>query len=74
MGLSGGSSSINSRRCALVKALSHQGKELQEELSRLCAIREDEHEIDRGFTRNLAEGRPEPCDAGKEGQVKTMLE
>lgn len=74
MGLTGDSSSINSRRCVLVKALSHQGKELQEELSRLCAVREDEHEIDRGFTRNLAEGRPEPCDAGKERQVKATLE
>lgn len=33
-----------------------------------------ELEIDRGFTRNLAEGKPETCDAGKEGQVKAMLE
>lgn len=57
MGLSGGSSSINSRECVFVKDLSHQGKELQEELSSLCATRDDEHAIDRGFTRNFAEGR-----------------
>lgn len=74
MGLSRDSSNINSRRYALIKARSHQGKELQEELTRLCAIREDEHMIDSNFTGNLAEGRPELCDAGKEGQIKAILE
>lgn len=58
----------------LIRALDHQGKELQGEWSGLCAIRWNEHDLDRGFTRNPAEGKSEPCDAGKEGQRKTVLE
>lgn len=37
-------------------------------------IRGNEHDPDGGFTRNPEEGRSEPCDAEKEGQVRIMLE
>lgn len=58
----------------LIRALDHQGKELQGEWSGLCAIRRNEHDLVRGFTRSPAEGRSEPYDAGNEGQRKTVLE
>lgn len=52
----------------LIRALS-QGKQLQGEWSGPCAIRGNEHDPDRGFTRNPLHGRSEPSDAGKEAQI-----
>ncbi|XP_068782230.1 uncharacterized protein [Struthio camelus] len=43
-------SQLSCVRCAVVDQLRHQIKELQEEVSRLRSIREDEREIDRVFS------------------------
>ena len=56
-----------------MEVLSHQVKEMQEEVSRLQIIREDNEEIDRVFAETLQRQQPEPRTARKEGQLETMV-
>ena len=56
-----------------MEVLSHQVKEMQEEVSRLQIIREDNEEIDRVFAETLQRQQPEPHTARKEGQLETMV-
>lgn len=69
----GGSGGISCERCTLVEMLSHQVKEMQEEVSRLQIIGEDNEEIDRVFAETLQRQQPEPHTARKEGQLETMV-
>lgn len=39
-------------KCALIEALSHLVRKLEEEVSRLCVVSEDEEEIDWVFIEN----------------------
>lgn len=57
--------------CALTEALSHPVKDLK--VSRLCAIREDEEEVDWVFIENWQRWQPEPYQARKEGQPEAMV-
>jgi len=47
-----GAGVVSCGKSALIEALSHLVKDLDEEVSRLCVIRKDEEEIDWVFTIN----------------------
>ena len=60
------------RRCVLIEDLCHQVKELQEEVSRLCSIRDDEEERDWIFSETLQLHEPEVRDWNRVGGCRFL--
>ena len=53
--------------------LCHQVKELQQEVSRLRSIRDDEKEVDWILSDTWIQGEPDPPAVLKEGQAESVL-
>lgn len=67
-----GVSFLGHRRCAVIKDLCHQVKELQEEVSSLHSIRDNEKEIDQIFS-NTAASRAQTADCTEGRRVRQSL-
>ncbi|KAK4826426.1 hypothetical protein QYF61_008959 [Mycteria americana] len=66
-----GEITVSCRRCAVLENLCHQGEELQEEVSRLRSIREDEREIDGIISESQQLEDPQPPSAVEKQAVST---
>lgn len=60
-------------RCVLVKDPRHQVKELKQEFSRLCSIRDDEKEVDWILSDTWMQGEPDPPAVLQEGWAESVL-
>lgn len=60
-------------RCVLVKDPRHQVKELQQEFSRPCSIRDDEKEVDWILSDTWMQGEPDPPAVLQEGRAESVL-